>query len=143
MPIPENRSSNRKLSAHRQIRAAIQLYLKGELECAITLAAAAEGQLPDTGDPYLLKGLKGIAPFDEFDHNLVINWLKHCKEPDEVTIPSFEAAMIISRAISKFVAVYWQISRLMELFEKAHKEILFPTIEADFKQSQPQTITTE
>jgi hypothetical protein len=119
MPLPENRSSNRKLSALRQIRAAIRHYLEGELECAITLAAAAEGQLPDTTDDYLLKGFKSIVPFEEFDYNLVINWLKHCNEPDQVTITSFEAAMTIRRSISKFVAVYWEISRMMDLFLKA------------------------
>jgi hypothetical protein len=119
---PIHRPTTRKLSAQRQISAAIRHFVRGGLECAVTLAAAAEGQLPDTTDPYLLKGLTGVAPFREFDHNLVINWLKHHVEPDEVNIPTFEAIMVISRSISKFVAVYWEISRLMELFLKAHYE---------------------
>jgi hypothetical protein len=123
--LPTHRPSTRKLSAQRQISAAIRHFLKGELECAITLAAAAEGQLPDTPDPYLLKGLVRVVPFAEFNHNLVINWLKHHKEPDEVNIPRYEAIMVISRSISKFVAVYCQISRLMDLFLKAHHDPIF------------------
>lgn len=66
-----------------------------------------------------------MVPFAEFDHNMVINWLKHYIEPDEVNIPRYEAIIIISRSISKFVAVYWQISRLMDLFLKVHHDPIF------------------
>lgn len=41
--FPTHRPSTRMLSAQRQISAAIRHFLQGELECAITLAAAAEG----------------------------------------------------------------------------------------------------
>jgi hypothetical protein len=38
------------------------IFINGDLECAITLAAAAEGQLPNTTDPYLLKGRRACSP---------------------------------------------------------------------------------
>jgi hypothetical protein len=123
--FPTHRPSTRKLSAQRQISAAIRHFINGDLECAITLAAAAEGQLPNTADPYLLKGLARVVPFAEFNHNMVINWLKHHIEPNEVNIPRYEAIMVISRSISKFVAVYWEISRLMDLFLKVHHDPIF------------------
>jgi hypothetical protein len=56
---------------------------------------------------------------------MVINWPKHHIEPDEVNIPRYEAIMVISRSILKFVAVYWQISRLMDLFLKGHHDPIF------------------
>jgi hypothetical protein len=126
MNMPQNRETTRKLSALRQIRAAIQNFEAGELECAITLAGAAEGQLPDTESPYLLKGLKDHTPFSIFDYNSAINWLKHAKEPDSTTITGHEAAIVLFRAITKFVAVYWQISQEMDAFLEASYEWGFP-----------------
>jgi hypothetical protein len=43
---------SRKLAAQRQINAAIAHLENAELECAITLAGAAEEILPDNYEPY-------------------------------------------------------------------------------------------
>jgi hypothetical protein len=100
----------------RQINSAIGHYEKGELECAITLSAAAEGQLPDTEFPYLLKLFTCRTSFQEFDFNITVNWLKHVKDPDEITIAALEADVVLIRAVSKFIAVYQQSSRKMNAF---------------------------
>jgi hypothetical protein len=114
--VPPDKETTRELSALRQINAAIQHFREGELECAITLAAAAEGQLPEPGATYLFATMKRAVPFSEFDHNLFINWLKHPNEPDDITISGLEATLTLLRAISKFRAVYRHLSPEMKAF---------------------------
>jgi hypothetical protein len=41
----------------------------------------------------------------------VVNWLKHANELDMVTITGYEAAIVLIRAISKFIGVYRQVSQ--------------------------------
>lgn len=96
--------TTKQLSSLRQTKAAIAHLHKNELECAITLAAAAEGQLPETTVEHLFRLLRRMAPQDDF--NLVINWLKHSTGSEKATISEFEAVLTIARAIQKFVAVY-------------------------------------
>jgi hypothetical protein len=107
--------TNKKESSARQLRAAIEHFEAGELDCAITLAAAAEGILSNTDEPYLFRMLRDDPEVD-FDLNLVINWLKHSGEPEEATIPVGEATIVIARAISKFVAVYHRSTERFEQF---------------------------
>lgn len=96
--------TSKQLASLRQIIAAIAHLHKRELECAVTLAGAAEGQLKETTREYLFKILKKVFSHDEL--NVVRDWLKHPSGPDDATITEFEAAIMISRAIHKFVAVY-------------------------------------
>ena len=100
--------TTKKLAAQRQIDAAIAHLHRGELECAITLAAAAEGLLPDTNEPHVFAYLQNHSSFKnkEIDFNQSINWLKHPVEPDAAVIFEREAALIVARAMSKFAAVY-------------------------------------
>ena len=100
--------TTKKLAAQRQIDAAIAHLHKAELECAVTLAAAAEGLLPDTDEPYIFGHLQNHPAYKnkEVDFNETINWLKHSVKPDEVTIFEHGAALVIARAMSKFVAVF-------------------------------------
>jgi hypothetical protein len=88
-----------------------------KMECAITLAAAAEGVMPPTEEPHLFTVLKNSSlSRKEFDYNHTINWLKHPIPPDDLDIWEFEAAIIIVRAISKFFAVYRTGSPAMKSF---------------------------
>jgi hypothetical protein len=96
--------TTKQLSSMRQTKAAIEHLHKGQLECAITLVAAAEGQLPETKTEYLFRLLQRLKPQENF--NLFITWLKHPTGPDTATISDFEAVLVIARAIQKFVAVY-------------------------------------
>src|SRR5579872_7452996 len=96
--------TTKQLSSMRQIKAAIEHLHDNQLECAITLAAAAEGQLPETKVEYLFRLLRRLKPQEDF--NVFINWLKHPTGPDKATISEFETVLIISRAIQKFVAVH-------------------------------------
>ncbi|MCG8358747.1 MAG: hypothetical protein MI920_24540 [Kiloniellales bacterium] len=108
--------TTKKESSRRQIKAAISHLQKGELDCAITLAGAAEGILPATGDPHLFKAIRECPEAEGIDLNLVINWLKHAEGPEPVNISEFEATLTIARAISKFIAVYHQSTRRFEQF---------------------------
>jgi hypothetical protein len=96
----------RKSAAQRQIDAAIAHLHKAELECAITLAAATEGMLPDTEKPHIFGYLRQHPLFKEANFNETINWLKHKNGSDAAIIFEFEAAVVIARAMSKFGAVY-------------------------------------
>jgi hypothetical protein len=102
--------TTKKESAQRQTERAIKFFRDGDLDCAITLAAAAEGMLPDTANPHLFQALKDHEAFQHMQYNLIINWLKHsnsaASSAERATIDEFEATIIIARAITKFIAVY-------------------------------------
>jgi hypothetical protein len=100
--------TTKRLAAERQINAAIAHLYRTELECAITLAAAAEGLLPSTNEPHIYKYLQNHPSYKskEIDFNETINWLKHNVELDTKIIFELEAAVVIARAISKFAAFY-------------------------------------
>ena len=106
-------------SSRRQINAAIAHLHNKDFECAITLAAAAEGQLPDIDVSLFRRLLKRDK--DEkmnLDLNGIITWLKHPTpdKPTNATISEFEVALTISRAIHKFVATYAVSMREFEGF---------------------------
>jgi hypothetical protein len=109
--------TNKQLTAISQIHYALLMFRQNELECAITLAAAAEGVIYPTEEPHLFTVLKN-SPLSrkEFDYNRTINWLKHPMAPDDFDIWEFEAAIIIVRAISKFFTVYRTGSPAMKSF---------------------------
>jgi hypothetical protein len=118
--------TSKQLAALEQIHAAIWHCRNERFECAITLAAAAEGLLPTTSERHLFQLLMSspVARSD-FDYNSMINWLKHPVAPDDNAIPEFEVAIIIVRAISKFNAIYHGGSPAMRdfvrwAFEQGH-----------------------
>lgn len=113
--MPSDLQTSKKKSSAQQIQSAIAHFEAGKLDCAITLAAAAEGILPDSSDPYLFQILRHHPDVD-FDLNLVINWLKHPVGPQEATITEGEATIVIARAISKFIAVYQESTQRFEQF---------------------------
>lgn len=96
-----------------QVLAAISLYGHGRFDCAITLAAAAEGILPNVDDPHIFQQLQAKPNARDLELNLMVNWLKHGRgaegrEVDAAELSDFEAAIIIARAITKYAAVYHQ-----------------------------------
>lgn len=126
-----NLETSKKESSGRQIRVAIEAFMVGNLDCAITLAGAAENILPPTNEPHLFLQLQPYHA--ELDINLVINWLKHPTGPETATITAFEAAFVIARAISKFIAVYHQATMRMHEFltlavEEGHLPAFFAAI---------------
>jgi hypothetical protein len=80
------------------------------LECAITLAGAAEEILPNTNGPHAFEIMRDHPTFKRigWDWNEARNWLKHYDEakPEFRTFHQSEAALIIYRAITKFAAIY-------------------------------------
>jgi hypothetical protein len=76
--VKEHVETTRKLAPIRQIRGAISALHNGDYECAVTLAHAAEGMVPDKkpGDDRkpLIKLMCERMPDD--DPNLFSNWLK-------------------------------------------------------------------
>jgi hypothetical protein len=98
--------TTKQLAATRQIQAAIAHFRKDDYECAITLAAAAEGLLPPTDEPHIFSILKASPLYKDIEINRFINWLKHPTPPNEASISEFETALIIMRAITKLYAIY-------------------------------------
>jgi hypothetical protein len=108
--------TTKQAAALVQINASIEHFQKGEYECAITLAAAAEGMLPPTEDPHLFTLLKDSPFFKPVDFNRYINWLKHPKGEDKTVLAEFEVTMVIVRAISKFIVINKTGSEEMKSF---------------------------
>jgi hypothetical protein len=122
--------------AQRQITAAIEHYEKGEYECAITLAGAAEGQLTTSEDDnHLFNELRVRRP-PEFKNekewadelNAAQHWLKHPTPQlgDEWVFDDFGARTMILRAITKFSWAYRQVSKRMVNFEDQWWKPQFP-----------------
>jgi hypothetical protein len=118
--VKEHVNTTRKYAALRQIRGAITCLHDGDYECAVTLAHAAEGMVPDekpgAGGKYLFLLMKERLPDD--DHNLFCNWLKHDRPKDKATISVLEVVVMIARAIHKFVWYYGDSSDHFESFQK-------------------------
>ena len=77
--------TTKRLAAQRQIDAAIAHFFKKELECAITLAAAAESLLPDTEQPHIYRYLREHSAYNdkEIDFNKTINWHETCRRAED------------------------------------------------------------
>jgi hypothetical protein len=113
--------SSKKNAAFNQIIGAIEHFEDGEYECAITLAGAAEGVLPNTEEPHLNQKLRAwfsqlVCKTPADDPNAMINWLKHPGGPATATISEAEVIGTIQRAISKFSAVHGGITPRMKKF---------------------------
>ena len=104
----------------RQIHCAIEHLHRGDFECAITLAGAGEGMLPETNTPHFRQKVKAISAamvIPDADEgkkgaNDFINWCKHATLEkngprfETATINQFEVIVTIYRAMTKFRAVY-------------------------------------
>jgi hypothetical protein len=115
-----------RLASMRQIHCAIEHLHRGDYECAITLAGAGEGILPDSWKPHFRQKAKELSKSQEIQaeggatgENDYINWLKHGSLKnggprfETATIPTEESAVIIYRAITKYNAVYDDLSPQM------------------------------
>jgi hypothetical protein len=101
------------------MHAAIEHLHRGDYECAITLAGAAEGMLPHTDEPHFRQKVKELSASPEIKAeggatgpNDYINWLKHGRiKPDgprveSTTIFDDESIAVVWRAITKFQVTY-------------------------------------
>ena len=61
MATPVAIDTHIRLASMRQINRAIDHAIQGEYECAITLAGAAEGMLPETWKPHFRQKIKNFA----------------------------------------------------------------------------------
>ncbi|HEU0156220.1 MAG TPA: hypothetical protein VFQ82_09130 [Stellaceae bacterium] len=125
--------TTRQLVALYQIRGAITHFNRKVFECVITLAAAAEGIMPDVEDVSLFELLKQRqdGSLKKLDVNFVQNWLKHGKfngvEIESMQITPFFAVFSLQRAITKFVAVYGGETPQMAKFMNLCKSLGYPT----------------
>jgi hypothetical protein len=112
-----------KQKVKKKPHAAIDNLHKGEFECAITLGGAAEGVLPDTDKPHLFQKIKKMAdtlptdPSGATKVNALTNWAKHGTH-ETATISEQDAIEVVTRAISKFIAVYGEQSKEMKTFSE-------------------------
>ena len=96
--------TTKKISAARQIRAAIGHFNLKQYDCAITLAGAGEGQSEANALNHAFNVLK--RKFSAKDLNLVRNWLKHPSGSQNLTIDELEVVTALIRAVQKFVSTY-------------------------------------
>jgi hypothetical protein len=124
-----------RLASMRQIHGAIEHVYRGDYECAITLASAAEGMLLEPDTPYLRQKIKAVANSEEIKAaggatgpNDYANWLKHGTfskvKTENATIPAEESIAWACRAISKFKTTYDDLSPQMISFQRWAKEWL-------------------
>jgi hypothetical protein len=112
--------TNKRLTSMRQIHAAIDHLHKAEFESAITLGSAAEGILPGTRQAVSISTTAQSLPADTpgaTGVNALTNWTKHGTH-ETATISEQDAIEIVTRAASKFVAVYDEQSAKMKEFSE-------------------------
>jgi hypothetical protein len=107
----------------RQIHCAIEHLHNGDYECAITLAGAAEGMLPNTDEPTFRQKVKALSKSPEIQAaggatgpNDYTVWLKH-GGVENATIPAEESVALIWRAITKYKVTYNDLSPQMLSFK--------------------------
>ena len=116
---------SKKEAIVRQIHGAIEHLYKGEFECAVTLAGAAEGQSTSESEEALFAQLKVRVPPEFTNEKEWINWInaaKHwLKHPtpelgDELNIAEHDAVIMTLRAVSKFQWEHRQSTGQIEAF---------------------------
>ena len=132
-PVPID--THIRLASMRQIHGAIEHVHRGDYECAITLASAAENMLLEPETPYLRQKIKAVSNSEEIKAaggatgpNDYATWLKHGTlngvKTENATIPAEESVAWVCRAISKFKTVYDDLSPQMTSFRQWAKEWL-------------------
>jgi hypothetical protein len=127
MTTPVSIDTHIRLASMRQINRAIDHCIQGEYECAITLAGAAEGMLPETWRPHFGQKVKEFAELPQIKEeggatgpNDIKNWLKHGTlngdRIENVVVPAEESVVMVYRAITKYNAVYDDLSPQMRRF---------------------------
>ncbi|MBR0991900.1 hypothetical protein JQ580_14400 [Bradyrhizobium japonicum] len=123
-PVPTD--TQIRLASMRQIHCAIEHLHRGDYECVITLAGAAEGMLPETWKPHFRQKVKAFSKSPEIQEqggavgeNDYINWLKHGSLKrgglrfETATISAEESLIVVYRAVTKYNAVYEDFSPQM------------------------------
>ena len=91
--------------ATRQAEAAIEAFIRGEFDIAITLAGASEGMLesstafPFFRDTPMAQGVEKKEWISAL--NAERDWLKHASGPESLQLEPWHAAVMIMRAASK------------------------------------------
>jgi hypothetical protein len=118
LAFPGRLEIDRQQGALQQIDIAIEMFHRRQWACAITLALAAETQLPDPEKPFVWSTLRSKYGAEFIDKlNEPRNWLKHPKQPDTVTLYEMDAVIGLLRAISKFTSLYSEWSKDMAAFD--------------------------
>jgi len=108
-----------------QIDTAIEMFYRRNWGCAITLALAAETQIPNPETTFVTSKLRSVYGAEFIDRlNEPRNWLKHPSGPDTATLLEMDAFIAILRSISKFSSQYRAWSEPMAKFDAWFKERL-------------------
>jgi len=106
--------TTKKLSAKRQILAAIEHFEKKDYECAITLAGAGENQIKEKTLDHFFRVIRRRLSAD--DANMFYNWMKHSSGPDGAEIEELEVVTMLIRGIQKYVGTYEETHPAFEEF---------------------------
>jgi hypothetical protein len=114
-----------RIAAMRQIHAAIEHWRRGDFECAMTLAGAAEGMLSTGHERELADAAASRKLRDHYKSvRALIEWLKRgTSEVDgaasqNVSIAQLDVVLAIDRAIASFVATFSDLSPQMRSFKQ-------------------------
>jgi hypothetical protein len=120
-----------RLASMRQIHCAIEHLHRGDYECAITLAGAAEGMLPETEEKQFRQALVEFSKSPGIrtaggatGPNDYINWLRHGTivrggpRIERVTVPAEESTAVVWRAVAKYYVTYTDLSPQMLSFHR-------------------------
>jgi len=108
--------TTKKLSAKRQILAAIEHFHKKDYECAITLAGAGENQIKEKTTNHFFRIMR--LRFSGDEANMFYNWMKHSSGPDGAEINELEVVTMIIRGIQKYVGTYEETCPAFEEFSR-------------------------
>jgi hypothetical protein len=108
MEAPERTLTLTKVAgATRQTEAAIEAFVRGDFDIAITLSGAAEGMLERDG-PHMFSFLRDSPRVQDVEKKNWIamlnnekEWLKHPSGPEQLLLERGHAAFMIARAASK------------------------------------------
>ncbi|MCF4126313.1 hypothetical protein [Methylobacterium sp. SyP6R] len=114
--IPIGKTFSRREAVEAQINAAIFLFLSDNYPAAVNLALAAEDAMPESEEPYIFLVIQKHSNEMSKEINGLKNWLKHKKDEEYINIREFEVVLAIDRSVSKFIAVYKNTTKNMDIY---------------------------
>ncbi len=72
--------------------------------------------MPESEEPYIFLVIQKHSNEMSKEINGLKNWLKHKKDEEYINIREFEVVLAIDRSVSKFIAVYKNTTKNMDIY---------------------------